>query len=89
MLFSRIVARDVLKAFEKARKIVMESTAIGIDAETVMPTLRNRYKEDAPNTMPRTEPRSTAERVSSAGTFRGGNVRTKARRGFGHRAGSR
>ena len=42
MLFSRIVARRVPKAFEAARKIVIASTATGIEAETVIPTLRNR-----------------------------------------------
>ncbi len=65
MLFSRIVARRVPKAREKARKIVMARTAIGIDADTVMPTLRNRYSDEAPKTIPSTTPSSTAESVSS------------------------
>ena len=42
MLFSRIVARLVPNARERPRKIVIDSTATGIDADTVMPTLRNR-----------------------------------------------
>ena len=42
MLFSRIVARRMPKAREMPRKIVIDSTATGIEAETVMPTLRNR-----------------------------------------------
>ena len=58
MLFSRIVARRVPKAFEKARNSVIDSTATGIDAETVMPTLSTRYSDDAPKMMPRTAPSS-------------------------------
>jgi hypothetical protein len=42
MLFSRIVARLVPKARERPRKIVIERTATGIEADTVIPTLRNR-----------------------------------------------
>ena len=38
MLFSRIVALRVPKIREKARKSVIDSTATGIDAETVIPT---------------------------------------------------
>jgi hypothetical protein len=42
MLFSRIVARRTPKALERPRKIVIARTATGIDAETVIPTLRKR-----------------------------------------------
>ena len=41
-LFSRIVARRMPKACDSPRKIVIASTATGIEAETVIPTLRNR-----------------------------------------------
>src|SRR3954466_14896280 len=65
ILFSRIVARRVPNARDRPRKIVIASTATGIDAETVIPTLRNRYSDDAPKTIPSTVPSSTAETVSS------------------------
>ena len=42
MLFSRIVAGRVPVAVEKSRKRVIERTATGIDAETVIPTRRTR-----------------------------------------------
>jgi hypothetical protein len=42
MLFSRIVVDLVPNARERPRKIVIARTATGIDADTVMPTLRNR-----------------------------------------------
>ena len=42
MLFSRIVAGRKPNARERPRKIVIASTATGMEAETVMPTLRNR-----------------------------------------------
>ena len=42
MLFSRIVVRKTGKTLPSARKIVIDSTATGIDADTVMPTLRTR-----------------------------------------------
>jgi len=41
MLFSRMVA-FLPKTGRKTRKSVIERTAIGIDAETVIPTLRTR-----------------------------------------------
>ena len=40
-VFSRIEARPPSR-FESARKIVIESTAIGTDADTVRPTRRAR-----------------------------------------------
>ncbi len=39
MLFSRIVALRTIPRPEKTRKSVMDKTAMGIEAETVMPTL--------------------------------------------------
>ncbi len=67
MLFSRIVALRP-NSGEKTRKSVIERTAIGIDAETVMPTFSTRYSDDMPKTMPRTAPTSTADHVNSAMT---------------------
>ena len=42
MLFSRMVARRTPNTREKRRKSVIESTATGIEAETVMPTFSTR-----------------------------------------------
>ena len=42
------------------RNSVIDSTAIGTDADTVMPTFSSRYSDDAPNTMPSSAPTSTA-----------------------------
>ena len=42
MLFSRMVARRTPNQCENARNKVIDSTAIGTDAETVMPTFNNR-----------------------------------------------
>ena len=47
MLFSSMVARP------RTRNSVMERTAIGIDALTVMPTLRARYTDDAAKIIPK------------------------------------
>ena len=49
------------KALDRPRKIVIASTATGIDADTVIPTLRNRYSDEAPKTIPSSEPRTTAD----------------------------
>ena len=68
MLFSRIVARRMPKAREKTRNRVIDSTAIGTDADTVMPTLSSRYSDDAPKRMPSTAPRMTADQVNSGMT---------------------
>ena len=65
MLFSRIVARRTPKTREKTRNSVIESTATGIEAETVMPTFSTRYSDEAPKTMPSTAPTSTADQVNS------------------------
>ena len=42
--------------FDPSLKIVIEITATGIDALTVNPTLRTRYSDDAPKTIPRKVP---------------------------------
>ena len=59
MLFSRIVALRSPKAMLIARNSVIDSTATGIDAETVRPTRSTRYKDDAPKTIPSSVPAST------------------------------
>ena len=64
MLFSRIVASRGPN-FERMRKNVIETTATGIDALTVRPTLRTRYSDDAPKIMPRSVPMITGSTVSS------------------------
>src|SRR5215470_2767523 len=65
MLFSRMVARRKPNDLEKARNRVMDSTAMGTDADTVMPTLSSRYSDDAPKRMPRKAPSSTDGQVNS------------------------
>jgi hypothetical protein len=52
-----------------ARKIVIESTAMGIEALTVSPTFRARYTLDAAKTRPRMHPRTTAPTVISVRDF--------------------
>ena len=42
MLFSRMVACRILKSLESALKRVIAKTETGMEAETVMPTLRTR-----------------------------------------------
>jgi hypothetical protein len=66
MLFSRIVERP------SQRKIVIDSTAIGIDALTVSPILSARYTFDAPKMRPSTTPSAIARTVSSGGDCDGG-----------------
>src|SRR4029079_12426269 len=56
MLFCRIVASRERKNFDEIRKMVIESTATGIDALTVNPTLSTRYNDDAPKMIPRIVP---------------------------------
>ena len=66
MLFSRIVERP------SVRKKATESTAIGIEAETVRPILSARYTLEAANTRPSSAPRISARTVSSAGDWLAG-----------------
>src|SRR5207302_10357323 len=61
MLFSRIDVRP------RARKIVIESTAIGMEELTVSPILRARYTLEALKINPSSTPRMRARGVSSAG----------------------
>ena len=72
MLFSRMVERP------SVRKNATDSTAIGIEAETVRPILSARYTLEAAKTMPRIAPRITARTVSSAGDWLGGTNGSKA-----------
>src|SRR5262245_61111707 len=72
MLFSRMVERP------SVRKNATESTAIGIEADTVRPILSARYTLEAAKTMPRIAPSTTARGVSSAGDWLGGTNGSKA-----------
>src|SRR6266404_1025766 len=73
--------------FERIRKKVMESTATGMDALTVKPTLRTRYNDDAPKTIPRNVPVSKCGNVSSGNcTDAGMNGLKLAASGFVGRA---
>src|ERR1700722_17135176 len=60
MLFSRRVERP------KARRMLIDRTAIGMEAETVRPARNPTYTDNAPNKMPKSEPRITARRLNSA-----------------------
>ncbi len=66
MLFSRIDVRP------SARKIVMDSTARGIDVLTVSPILRARYTLEALKMSPSNTPNTSARAVSSAGAWDAG-----------------
>ena len=44
---------------------MIDSTAMGIEADTVMPTFSTRYSDEAPKTIPSTAPTSTAGQVNS------------------------
>src|SRR5277367_1104393 len=59
MLFSRIVERP------NARRMLIERTAIGMEAETVRPARRPTYTETAPNRIPNSEPNTIARRLNS------------------------
>src|ERR1051326_62994 len=72
MLFSRMVARRKPNTLARTRNSVIDSTAIGTDAETVMPTFNNKYSDDAPKIMPKTAPVTTARIVNSGGRSVGG-----------------
>ncbi len=78
MLFSRMVARRKPKLFEKARKSVIDKTAMGTEADTVMPTLSNRYNDEAPKMIPKTAPTSTAGQVNSGMTTLSGTYGLKS-----------
>src|SRR6266852_4450038 len=61
MLFSRMVDRP------NARRMLIDSTEIGIDADTVSPARNPTYTVTAPNSSPNSAPSSTALSVNSAG----------------------
>ena len=83
MLFSRIVERP------NARKTEIDSTAIGIDADTVRPTFSARYTVEAPNRTPNKAPKITALAVNSAGaSVAGTNGSNSAGSGGGRSIGS-
>ena len=65
MLFSRMVARRVRKTRVKPRKMVIESTATGMEALTVKPTFSTRYMLEAPKRMPSSVPTISGTGVSS------------------------
>src|ERR1700733_2305525 len=60
MLFSRIVDRP------NARRMLIERTAMGIEAETVSPARSPTYTETAPNKTPNSAPSTIARRLNSA-----------------------
>src|SRR5271169_1271614 len=60
MLFSRIVERP------NARRMLIERTAIGMEAETVSPARRPTYTDTAPNIIAR---RLNSRTLSSASTY--------------------
>src|SRR4029079_9847967 len=66
MLFCRIVASRDRKSFDVMRKMVIESTATGIDALTVNPTLSTRESDEGPKIIPRIVPVIKCGQVSSA-----------------------
>src|ERR1700722_4983846 len=59
MLFSRMVD------LPNARRMEIESTEIGIDAETVRPARSPTYTDTAPNSAPKIAPRITARQLNS------------------------
>src|SRR6266704_261748 len=61
MLFSRIVERP------KARRMLIDNTEMGIEAETVRPARRPTYTVTAPNNNPNRAPRMTARIENSLG----------------------
>src|SRR5229473_6080542 len=68
ILFSRMVERP------NARRMLMESTEMGIEAETVSPARKPTYTVTAPKSSPKSAPRITARmvnsfRLSSADTY--------------------
>jgi hypothetical protein len=50
-----------------ARKMLIESTAIGIEADTVNPARNPTYTVTAPNSSPNTPPNKTARKENSVG----------------------
>ena len=65
ILFSKMVAGRNPNIRLKARNSVIDSTATGIEAETVIPTFSTRYSDDVPKTIPSSAPTITACHVNS------------------------
>src|SRR5207237_8913152 len=65
LLLSRSVVRRKPGSLLSTRNNVLDRTASGIDADTVMPTLSTRYREEAPKIMPSSAPATTAGQVNS------------------------
>ena len=63
-LFSNIDSRR-----KRTRKIPIEITAAGMDAETVIPTRNPRYAFAAPNTTAKIIPKTIDDTVNSFGLF--------------------
>ncbi len=61
ILFSRIDARP------NARRMLMDNTAMGMDAATVSPARRPTYTVTAPKMRPKKQPSSSARAVNSGG----------------------
>jgi hypothetical protein len=64
MLCSRMVASRA-PSLDKIRNSVIEITATGIEAETVSPTFRTRYSDEAPKMIPKSVPTISGSGVSS------------------------
>src|SRR4029453_8379657 len=87
MLFCKTFASRVRNIFEQIRKKEMESTATGIEALTVKPTLSTRYSDEAPKAIPSNVPTTKCGHVSSGNcTDAGINGLKLAARGFVGRA---
>ena len=72
--------RRMPKVFENTRNRVIDSTAIGTEADTVKLTLSNRYSEEAPKIMPRKAPAKdeTAGAKHDAGAAKNDGAATNA-----------
>src|SRR4030095_629561 len=69
---ARFVSR-IVPFFGRVVKTSADSTAIGIDVDTVSPARRPRYAFAAPNNTPNPSPASTAFNVNSARRGDGGS----------------
>src|SRR5437667_102789 len=65
MMWKGVISSLTTAATKKPRNNEIDSTAIGIDAETVMPTFSTRYIDEAEKMMPRIVPTRTEENVNS------------------------
>src|SRR5215831_13933605 len=67
-------------SLDQRRKSVSEITATGMDALTVIPTFKTRYKEEAPNNIPSNVPIIRARGVNSGKLLSGETYGRKAGR---------